>query len=204
MKLGSTNVKKYFASLPCFNMAKKLEKLEAIQETTSLIGDFSQRFALAARATNDTRGILVANLLPLLTKRFEVVSQDRGIRDVATDYETLLALITRSSGNVYFSGLVGSLTVESYENHHSKCSGRKGRIVEMVGVDYLIQAERDPNNPDNVLAGLIVTKDSYLAVEIKEKFLLHSVVMVAEYRANFPPQFEPPLGAKGPRLLTHL
>ena len=108
-----------------------LERLEAIQETTSLIGEFSQRFALAARATNETRGILVANLLPLLTKKFEVVIQDREQRIVATDYESLLALVLRVSANVYYSSLVGSLAVESYENHHSKCSGKRGRIVEI-------------------------------------------------------------------------
>lgn len=170
------------------DFSEKVERIEAIQETTSLIGDFSQRFALAARASNETRGILVANLLPLLTKKFEVVIQDHESRIVATDYETLLALVIRVSGHIYFSGLVGSLTVDNYENHHSKCSGR---IVEMVGVDYIIQSNRDLNSPNNVLTGLVALKDFYLAVEVKEKFLLDSVVMAAELKADFPPEFIP-------------
>ena len=63
----------------------------------------------------------------------------------------------------------------------------------MTGVEYIIQADRSTQPPVALFTGLVVSKNTYLSVEIRDKFLLHSVVMSVEYRADFP-QVDGPLG----------
>jgi len=167
---------------------KIVAKLEAVQEATSLIGEFSQRFAAAARAPDETIGIKTAEILPLLTKKFEIVVQDGEIRDVATDYETLLQLIIRIRGKTYYSSLVGSLTVTHYKRHEAECNTccHNGRVLEMKGVDYAFQANPDSQQPPTIFTGLIALADTFLVVETKKcRFKLHNVLLNAEFRGEF-------------------